>query len=257
MILVSIIHMQHSKIINVIDIGTLKVTTLVGQYIDDEDKFNIVAVSSIPSLGFRKGQIINLDQASKTITQSIESAERMAGFQINSAHISISAPHIESINSHGVVAISNSNGEIDANGFSKGTVELGLESAMQFIPEALEGEAPVQINLKNELGVSIELGKEGLSDVYIKDKVSGDVASNIERDTKVETTPGMIDKFGNVTKPENVDLVKMINHFSKDKDHLIIKPSSVSLSADNRWCVNTGHTTSKGTLSGLKSNAKK
>jgi len=113
--------MQHSKIINVIDIGTLKVTTLVGQYIDDEDKFNIVAVSSIPSLGFRKGQIINLDQASKTITQSIESAERMAGFQINSAHISISAPHIESINSHGVVAISNSNGEIDANDISRVT----------------------------------------------------------------------------------------------------------------------------------------
>lgn len=113
--------MQHSKIINVIDIGTLKITTLVGQYIEDEDKFNIVAVSSIPSLGFRKGQIINLEQASKTITQSIESAERMAGFQINNAHISISAPHIESINSHGVVAISNSNGEIDANDISRVT----------------------------------------------------------------------------------------------------------------------------------------
>lgn len=113
--------MQHSKIINVIDIGTSKITTLVGQYIDDEDKFNIVAVSSIPSLGFRKGQIINLEQASKTITQSIESAERMAGFQINNAHISISAPHIESINSHGVVAISNSNGEIDINDISRVT----------------------------------------------------------------------------------------------------------------------------------------
>jgi len=107
--------MQHSKIINVIDIGTSKVTTLVGQYLDADDKFNIIAVSSIPSLGFRKGQIINLEQASQTITQSIESTERMAGFQINSAHISISAPHIESINSHGVVAISNPNGEIDTN----------------------------------------------------------------------------------------------------------------------------------------------
>jgi len=107
--------MQHSKIINVIDIGTSKVTTLVGQYLDNDDNFNIIAVSSIPSLGFRKGQIINLEQASQTITQSIESAERMAGFQINSAHISISAPHIESINSHGVVAISNPNGEIDTN----------------------------------------------------------------------------------------------------------------------------------------------
>ena len=113
--------MQHSKIINVIDIGTSKVTTLVGQYFDTEDKFNIIAVSSIPSLGFRKGQIINLEQASQTITQSIESAERMAGFQINSANISISAPHIESINSHGVVAISNPNGEIDANDINRVT----------------------------------------------------------------------------------------------------------------------------------------
>lgn len=113
--------MQHSKIINVIDIGTSKVTTLVGQYFETEDKFNIVAVSSIPSLGFRKGQIINLEQASQTITQSVESAERMAGFQINSAHISISAPHIESINSHGVVAISNPNGEIDINDINRVT----------------------------------------------------------------------------------------------------------------------------------------
>lgn len=113
--------MQHSKIINIIDIGTSKITTLVGQYFDDEDKFNIVAVSSIPASGFRKGQIINLEQASQTITQSIESAERMAGFQINSAHISVSAPHIESINSQGVVAISNPNGEIDINDINRVT----------------------------------------------------------------------------------------------------------------------------------------
>jgi cell division protein FtsA len=105
--------MQHSKIISGIDIGTSKVTTIIGQY-NEVDKFNIIAVSSIPSQGFRKGQIINLEQASQTITQSIESAERMAGFQINNACISIAASHIESVNSHGVVAISNPNGEIEA-----------------------------------------------------------------------------------------------------------------------------------------------
>ncbi len=105
--------MQHSKIISGIDIGTSKVTTIIGQYFDAEDRFNVIAVSSIPSLGFRKGQIINLEQASNTITQSVESAERMAGFQINNSIISFSAPHIESINSHGVVAISNPNGEIE------------------------------------------------------------------------------------------------------------------------------------------------
>jgi len=102
--------MSHSKIISGIDIGTSKITTIIGQYSDNEDKFNIIAVSSIPSLGFRKGQIINLEQATSTIVQSIESAERMAGFQINSASICLSAPYIESINSHGVVAISSMNG---------------------------------------------------------------------------------------------------------------------------------------------------
>jgi cell division protein FtsA len=105
--------MQHSKTISGIDIGTSKITTIIGQYQETEDKFNIIAVSSIPALGFRKGQIINIEQASNTITQSIESAERMAGFQINSAVVSISAPHIESVNSHGVIAISNQNNEIN------------------------------------------------------------------------------------------------------------------------------------------------
>lgn len=106
--------MQHSKIINGIDIGSGKITTIIGQYFDTEDRFNVIAVSSVPSLGFRKGQIINLDQAVTTITNSIEAAERMAGFQINQAHISIAASHIQSINSHGVVAISAPNGEISA-----------------------------------------------------------------------------------------------------------------------------------------------
>jgi cell division protein FtsA len=104
--------MQHSKIFSGIDIGTTKVTTIVGQHFETEERLNIIAVASSPSVGFRKGQIINLDQATQTITQSLESAERMAGFEINSATVSIAASHIESINSHGVVAISNPNGEI-------------------------------------------------------------------------------------------------------------------------------------------------
>jgi len=111
--------MQHSKIICAIDIGTSKVTTIVGQHFEIEDRFNVVAVSSIPALGFKKGQIINLDQATQTITQSIESAERMAGFQLKSAAVSICAPHIESINSHGVVAISTPNGEINQTDISR------------------------------------------------------------------------------------------------------------------------------------------
>ncbi len=111
--------MQNSKIISGIDIGTSKVTTIIGQYFESEERHNVVAVSSFPATGFRKGQIINLEQAVSTITQSIESAERMAGFQINSATVSITAPHIDSLNSKGVVAISSPNNEITQEDVSR------------------------------------------------------------------------------------------------------------------------------------------
>jgi cell division protein FtsA len=128
--------MQHSKIICAIDIGTSKVTTIVGQHFEIEDRFNVVAVSSIPALGFKKGQIINLDQATQTITQSLESAERMAGFQIKHAAVSICSPHIESINSHGVVAISTPNGEItqtDINRVMEASEAVSLPAGKEII----------------------------------------------------------------------------------------------------------------------------
>jgi len=116
--------MAHSKIISGIDLGTTKITTIIGQYFDTEDRLNILAVASIPALGFRKGQIVDIDQATKTIVQSIEAAERMAGFQINNAFVSLSAPHLESINSKGVIAISSQSNEI-----VKSDIDRAVESA--------------------------------------------------------------------------------------------------------------------------------
>ncbi|MFA6518543.1 MAG: cell division protein FtsA [Candidatus Shapirobacteria bacterium] len=104
--------MPHSKIISGLDIGTSKITAIVSQYFEVENKLNVVAVASVPATGFRKGQIVNLEEASKTLNQCIESAERMAGFEISNLHISLAANYIESVNSQGVVAISNPNGEI-------------------------------------------------------------------------------------------------------------------------------------------------
>ncbi|MBU1117828.1 cell division protein FtsA, partial [Patescibacteria group bacterium] len=116
--------MQHFKTINCLDIGTSKITAIIGQIPENETKINVIGVASLPAQGFKKGQIINLDQASKTITECIESAERMAGFQVNHAFISLTAPHFESINSKGVTAVSDPNGEISA-----ADIERAVEAA--------------------------------------------------------------------------------------------------------------------------------
>lgn len=105
--------MPHIKTIACLDIGTSKITTIIAQFSDDKSGPNVTGVSSILAKGFKKGQIINLEQASRTVTESIESTERMAGLEINQVFVSLTAPHFESINSHGVTAIGNSNGEIN------------------------------------------------------------------------------------------------------------------------------------------------
>ena len=132
------------------------------------------------------------------------------------------------------------NGEVDANGFTKGSIELGIDTELSFLPEGLEGESPVEISLKNELGLTMELGKEGITDMYVKDKITGDVAANIEVDNTIELTPGEISNTGVVTNPETMKLP-------------LPKSPSISVSADNRWSVNSGHSVT-GSLSGLRPN---
>ncbi len=87
-----------------IDIGTTKICTLVGE-VDNHDQLRIVGVGVVPSRGLRKGVIVGVDEATKAIAASIEQAERMSGYKIESAYVGVAGSHISSLNTRGVVAI--------------------------------------------------------------------------------------------------------------------------------------------------------
>lgn len=105
--------MPKSQLISAIDIGTTKITTVIASLSLDQEKINVIGVSNQPAQGIRKSQIVDIDEAIESITQSVEAAERMAGYSISSALVSIAGIHIESLNSKGVVAVADSEGEID------------------------------------------------------------------------------------------------------------------------------------------------
>ncbi len=104
--------MSRSDLVVGIDIGSTKITTLVGQYFAEEERINIIGVANHPADGIRKGQIVDIERATESLIQSIEAAERMAGYSISEAFVSLSAPHVQSINSQGVVAVADPNEEI-------------------------------------------------------------------------------------------------------------------------------------------------
>jgi cell division protein FtsA len=108
--------MSKNRIIAALDIGSSKITTLVAQVITEpitfETTVNIVGVASSKSQGIKKGQIVNIEEAVESIIDSVEAAERMAGYSLSNAYVSVGGAHISSQNSTGVVAISNPDGEI-------------------------------------------------------------------------------------------------------------------------------------------------
>lgn len=106
--------MAKDKIICAIDVGSSKIATLIAS-IGEDDKINLIGVSAVNSRGVKKSQIVDIEEAVTAITESIEASERMGGYSISSAFVSIGGPHIESINSHAVVAIAKPEGEIEEN----------------------------------------------------------------------------------------------------------------------------------------------
>ena len=97
--------MPKEKIITGIDIGSTKITTTVASV--SENKVSVIGVSgTTQSKGINKGNVIDIDSAVEAISQSIEKAEKMAGVSISSAFVTLNGSHIETLNSHGVVAVS-------------------------------------------------------------------------------------------------------------------------------------------------------
>ncbi len=87
-----------------LDIGTSKVVAIVGE-ITDEGGLDIVGIGSNPSRGLKKGVVVNIESTVQSIQRAVEEAELMAGCQIHSVFTGIAGSHVRSLNSHGIVAI--------------------------------------------------------------------------------------------------------------------------------------------------------
>ena len=103
--------MPKEKIITAIDIGSSKISTIIAALTDN--KISVIGVSgNVPSQGIKKGNVVDIDDAVQAISNSLERAERMAGVSVSSAFVTINGSHLETLNSHGVVAVSHQGAEI-------------------------------------------------------------------------------------------------------------------------------------------------
>jgi len=155
---------MEGKIISGIELGSSKIATIVANVNTDsvtlERVVNVIGVSSVESKGIKKGQIVDIEEAVEAIVSSVESAERMAGCNLTKAYVAISGASISSINSHGIVAVSNPQGEIqdeDIRRVIEASRAVSLPSSREIIHAI-----PREFIVDGEEGIKDPIGMSGV-----------------------------------------------------------------------------------------------
>ncbi len=88
-----------------IDIGTTTVRCVVGHLDATTGAPTIVGVGEVPNNGMRKGTIVHLNGPAQAIDDALGEAERMSGYQVDAATVSINGAHILSTTTDGMIAV--------------------------------------------------------------------------------------------------------------------------------------------------------
>ncbi|MFZ2544823.1 MAG: cell division protein FtsA [Candidatus Saccharimonadales bacterium] len=141
-----------------IDIGTTTVRCVVGHIDATTGAPTIVGVGEVKNSGMRKGSVVNLSGPAQAIDEALGEAERMSGYEVNSASISINGSHILSTTTDGMIAVGSADHLIGAEDVSRleevatvGKVPANRE-ILEVVPHSyrLDG----QDNIKDPIGMT-------------------------------------------------------------------------------------------------------
>jgi cell division protein FtsA len=94
---------EKEEIVVGLDIGTTKICAVVAEV--GGGSVNVIGIGSHPSVGLRKGVVVNIESTVESIKKAVEEAELMAGCEISSVYAGIASGHVTGFNSNGIIAI--------------------------------------------------------------------------------------------------------------------------------------------------------
>lgn len=148
--------MQENKYAVGLDIGTTTVRCVVGSIDATSGTPTIVGVGTAPNSGMRKGMVVTLGGPAKAIDEALGEAERMSGYQVDIASISINGTHLLSTKADGMIAVSGGEVRYEDVGRIEEVATVGKIPAnreiLEVVPYAyrLDG----QDNIKDPIGMN-------------------------------------------------------------------------------------------------------
>jgi len=141
-----------------LDIGTTKVRAVVAHIDATTGVPTIVGIGQAANTGMRKGVVVNLQGPGHAIDEALGEAERMSGYQVHAATISVNGSHILTTHADGMVAVGGSDHEINRDDLARieevstlGKVPANRE-ILDVIPHAYKLDG--QDNIKDPIGMT-------------------------------------------------------------------------------------------------------
>ncbi|MDO4987536.1 MAG: cell division protein FtsA [Synergistes sp.] len=98
-------HGNEPELIVGLDIGTSKISVVVAERGEETGEAEIIGAGQASSNGIRKGLVVNLDQAVKSIKQAVLDAQNMVGQEFDEVTVSFGGGEVRSVHSKGMVTL--------------------------------------------------------------------------------------------------------------------------------------------------------
>jgi cell division protein FtsA len=147
---------KHNRRVVGLDIGSTKVSAVVGEVTPEED-LEIIGVGSRPSKGMRKGVIVDVNSTVEAVLKVVEDAEMMAGTRIDAVYVGIGGGQVDCLTTE-------SSMELMAKEVTQREIQQVIELAGSQTPsdqhETLHV-MPIDYRLDEEVGISNPIGRRG------------------------------------------------------------------------------------------------
>ncbi len=141
-----------------LDVGTSNVRAVVAG-IGKEGGLNVIGFAEAANSGMRKGVVANLSGPAQAIDRMLGEVERMSGYEVNSAIISINGAQILSTRTEGMIAAGANEHEISEADLTR-VEDVALRGRVPANQEILQV-VPLQYSLDGQGGIKDPLGMMG------------------------------------------------------------------------------------------------
>lgn len=158
-----------------LDVGTENVRAVVLSVTRDGET-NVVGYGEAKNAGMRKGEVSNLAGPAEAIDRMLGEVERMSGYEVNSAYVSINGSQVMSTKANGMIAVGGEAHEINESDLLRveDSAVTGRIPANREVLDVL----PLEYALDGQAGIKDPIGMTGAR-LEVKANVLSALAPNV------------------------------------------------------------------------------